>query len=99
MSSTIEAGWLRLNPIRIGPVPLSLRTPDRYVTVSDEDGMPVLRVDMYAFGPDCFSFEDAIVWRDIIMIGFGSHAHAVSIATHSVITVMLTSYYCKFYPT
>ena len=38
-------------------------TPDCYVTLAEDD-KPVLRVDVYAYGPDCFAFQDAIVWRD-----------------------------------
>ena len=99
MSSIIDAEWLRLNPIRVGRVPLSLGTPDCYVTVTDNDGMPVLRVDIYACGPDCFAFEDAIIWQNNIIIGFGSYVYAVSITTHAVVIIPLSRYYCGFYPT
>ena len=96
ISNSIEGDWLRLVPVRVGPVPVSLRTPDRYVTVA-RDTQPLLRIDIYACGPDCFAFEEVITWRDSIIIGFGSHVHAVSLADRSVVTIVLGAYFCHLY--
>jgi hypothetical protein len=64
--------------------------------VSDHDN-PVLRVDVYAFPRDCFPFEDALVWRDNLVIGFGSHVHAMANRAPSLVT--LNSYFGHLYPT
>ena len=94
---SIDGVWLHLEPIRAGRVPVSVRTPDRYVTVTRDD-QPVLRVDVYSYGPDCFAFEEVIAWRDLIIIGFGSHVHAISVVDHSVVTIELESYFGRLYP-
>jgi hypothetical protein len=98
ISEVIDGDWLRLEPVRVGHVAAALGTPARYVTVTHRE-RPTLRVDVYAYGPDCFAFEDVIIWRDILIVGFGSHVHAISIATRSAITVSLGAYYCHLYPT
>jgi hypothetical protein len=97
LSNSIDAVWLRLDPVRVGRVPVSLSTPDRYVTVT-RDEQPVLRIDVYSYGPDCFAFEEAIGWRDLIVVGFGSHVHAIAIDDRSVATIELGSYFGRIYP-
>jgi hypothetical protein len=82
----------------VGRVPVTLRTPNRNVTVL-KDGEPTLRIDVYAYGPDCFAFEEAIVWHDMVFVGFGSHVHAVSPMDCSVVSLELGSYFGHFYPT
>ena len=97
-SHSLAGDWLRLSPVRAGRVPDRLRTPDRYVMAA-RDGRPLLRVDVYSYGPDCFTFEEVIVWRDLVIIGFGSHVHAISLVDRSVVTVELESYFGHLYPT
>jgi len=96
-SHSINGVWLHLEPVRVGRVPVSIRTPDRYVTVTGDD-RPVLRVDVYSYGPDCFAFEEVIAWRDLILIGFGSHVHAISVVDRSAVTIELESYFGHLYP-
>jgi len=97
-SNWIDSERIGLDPVRVGRVPVSLGTPDRYVTVADDDE-PVLRINVYAYGLDCFAFEDVVIWRDIVIVGFGSHIHAVVAADRSVVTIELGSYFGHFYPT
>ena len=63
MSGVIDAEWVRVEPVRVGRVPAVVGTPECYVTVAEDD-KPALRVDVYAYGPDCLAFQDAMVWRD-----------------------------------
>jgi hypothetical protein len=98
ITEVIEDRWLRVDPVRVGGVPRGLGTPDRYVVVSDGD-IPILRVDVYAYPQDCSPFEDALVWRDNLVIGFGSHVHVLGIANRAFCTVALYSYYGHLYPT
>lgn len=98
MSQVIGDDWLRVAPVRVGGVPRGMGTPDRFVTVTD-NLVPILRVDVYAYPPDCFPFEDALVWRDNLVIGFGSHVHVVTIAERTSRTIALKSYYGHLYPT
>lgn len=98
ITKVIEPEWCRVAPVRAGGIPAGLDTPDCYVTVTSGDAK-LLRIDVYAYGPDCFAFEDATVWRDFVVVGFGSHVHAVSIADRSVVTIPLEDYYGHMYPT
>lgn len=98
MSEFIEGEWLTVECIRAGRVPTAGRTPDCYVTVTEDDN-PVLRVDVFAYGPDSFAFQEAVLWQDNLIIGFGSYVHAVSLADHSVVTIALESYFGHLYPT
>ena len=89
---------VRVEPVRVGRVPAVVGTPECYVTVAEDD-KPALRVDVYAYGPDCLAFQDAMVWRDNLIVGFGSHVHAISVADRSALTIDLESYFGHFYPT
>ena len=98
ISEVIEAEWSLVKPVRVGCVPATLRTPDLHVTVT-RDGVPTLRVDIYAYGPDCFAFREALVWRENLVVGFGSHVHAISLANRSTVTVPLDAYFGHLYAT
>lgn len=98
VSGAIDAAAVEFDPVRVGRIPATLGTPDRYVTVADDDRL-VLRVDVYSYGADCFAFENAIVWRGNLVVGFGSHVHAVCIATRAAVSVPLECYYGDFYAT
>lgn len=95
---SIDADWTRLDPVRVGGVPAGQGTPDRFVTVS-EGSIPLLRMDVYSYGSDCFAFQDAIFWHSHVVVGFGSHVHAVSLRDRSVVTLTLDSYFGQLYPT
>ncbi len=98
MSRTLGAKWLAVDPVRAGDMARAHEAPERYVTVT-EDGAPILRVDLHACHADCFAFEEAIVWRGQLVVGFGSFVHAVTLADRSVVTVALGSYFGHLYPT
>jgi hypothetical protein len=56
-----------------------------------------MRIDVYG-GEDCYYFEAACVWRDFVVIGFGSRVYVVNYRTQEPITVELDSYFGYFYP-
>ena len=97
-AEVVDAEELRLGSICVGRVPVGRGTPDRYVIVSDGE-VRVLRIDVYSFGPDCFAFEDAVIWQGNVLIGFGSHVHAIDMRDRSSVTIDLGSYYGHVYPT
>ena len=97
ISKVLGSDWLRSDSVRVGGVPATAAAADRYVTVADGEKL-LLRVDVYSYGPDCFAFEDAIVWRNSVIVGFGSHVHAISLPSRSVATVPLESYFGHLYP-
>jgi hypothetical protein len=94
--SFADPPWERFNPLRVGGVPTGLGTPSAYVLI-ENDGAPFIRVDVYG-GVDCYAFEDVIVWREFVAIGFGSRVHMVNCRTQETITFELDSYFGHFYP-
>jgi len=97
MCTDVDPEWSSVDFVRVGSVPVALGTPQLYVVVADDED-PVLRVDVYS-DPDCFAFQDAILWRGNLVIGFGSHVHAVALADHSVVSIALEMYFGHLYPT
>jgi len=97
ISETIEGEWLLVEPIRAGSFLPGAGTPALYVTLSR--GATRFRVDVYPYDPDCYAFQDAIVWRDNLVIGIGSYVHAVSLRDRSVVTIALDDYFGYLYPT
>ena len=87
--------WERIKPLRVGCIPTGLGTPTVYVLV-ENDGTPFIRVDVYG-DEDCYPFEATCVWRDFVVIGFGSRVHMVNCQTQETTTFELDSYFGHFY--
>lgn len=98
MSEVVDGESLSLEPVRIGCVPAGVGTPARYVTVFEHD-KPILRVDVYPDPTDCYPFQETIVWRGNLIVGFGRYVHAISLADRSTVTIALDSYFGQLYPT
>jgi hypothetical protein len=95
---TIEAPWTKMDPVRIGPVPPGLPTPAAFVTVEENDS-PLLRIDLFPQAEaTAYAFREALVWRDFVVIGFGSQLHLISPSTRTVETLGLTDYFGNLYP-
>src|SRR5262245_31399466 len=88
--------WERVKSAPVGCTPTGLGTPNAYVLVENY-GTPFIRVDVYG-AEDCYAFEDVIVWREFVVIGFGSRVHMVNYQTQETITFELDSYFGHFYP-
>jgi len=91
-----EPRWERVKPLRVGCASTGLGTPDAFVLV-ENDGAPFIRVDVYG-DEDCYAFEDVIVWREFVVIGFGVRVHMINYQTQETITFELDSYFGHFYP-
>ena len=96
ISHSIDGPWLQMSPVPAGRVPPGLATPDRYVTVADDDD-PRMRIDVYA-DQSSSTYEDAIVWQQLVVVGYGDFIHVVSLETRDVVTVPLGSYYSSLHP-
>ena len=94
---TLDAPWTALEPVGIGAAPPGESTPDIIVTVT-RDEIPILRIDVYQREPAHYAFQDAIIWGEFIVIGFGGHVHLVSIASHRTATLSLDGYFGHLYP-
>ncbi len=98
MSEAIDEEWSGVAPVRVGRVPKGIGTPPCFVCVT-QDEQPLLRVDVYSLGPDCIAFRKALIWHDYLVVGFGSHIHAISLTDNSSITIPLAEYFGELYPT
>jgi hypothetical protein len=98
ISATVEAAWISVTSVQVGRIPSGAGTPNRYVTIS-RDGEPFLRIDVYAYGPDSFAFEEAIVWGETVVVGFGSHVHLIALSDLAHQSIPLESYFGHLYPT
>ena len=79
--TAIDPPWTHFEPVRLGQLPPSSGTPDRYVVVT-EGGMPALRVDLYGGGdaPVANVRADATVVGRWLAIGYGAQLYLVSLA-------------------
>jgi hypothetical protein len=101
MGGVLPPEWAGIEPLVVGraiPDGPSSSAPERFVTLAD-GGRLVLRVDVYKSGPQCCAFEDAILWRDNLIIGFGSWVHAIPVATRKAISFDVDPYFGHLYPT
>lgn len=89
---SIDRPWLEIVPARIGNVPAGLGTPDKYILLSQDDE-PVLRVDAYRSSEESFAFNDAVIWHDSLVIGWGDCAYLVDIDSGSVTKHSLGIYF------
>jgi len=96
ISHTVERELTSLTSVQVGLVPSGRGTPDRYVTVS-RDGDPFLRVDIYADSGSS-AFEEAIVWRDNVVVGFDYHIHLIALSDHAHRSIPLEWYFAHLYP-
>ncbi|MBI4613118.1 MAG: hypothetical protein HY720_05860 [Planctomycetes bacterium] len=94
---TIGGEWLRLDPVRVGPVPAHLPTPDRFVVV-ERDEEPLLRIDLYAPPGESGAARKAIVWRGRIAVSWGRWLHLVDLGTRDVRTLDLSAPFEAFHP-
>jgi len=96
ISNTVERELTSLTSVHVGPIPSGRGTPDRYVTVS-RDGDPFLRVDIYGDSGSSL-FEEVIVWRENVVVGFGSHVHLIALPDHAHRSIPLEWYFGHLYP-
>jgi hypothetical protein len=93
---TIEEPWTTMEPLRVGPrIPSGLGTPDAFIT-AEKDGRPHLRIDAYAehAGP----FEELLVWREFVVLGWADVVHLVDLRSRNVCSVSCHLYFEQLYP-
>lgn len=90
----IAEPWLSLPPVRVGSIPSGLGTPDRYVTV--DAGAVLMRVDVYGELESGACAQQALLWKDLLVIGFGNRVFVVPFDQSEVKTIDLGSYFGSF---
>lgn len=97
-SSSAPDEWLSTRVVRVGVVPPHRPMPTRYVLLST-NGEPRLRVEVYSDPDEVHAFEDAEVWSDRVVIGFGERVHFVSCDGTNAACHVLESYFGHIYAT
>lgn len=97
LRETIDPPWLAMEPVVVGDVPSGQGTPCVYVLVED-DGMPVMRIDVHERAPSAHPFTEAITWAGFVVIGFGGFVHLVSLTTRAASSFPLSCYFGHLYP-
>lgn len=98
MTEAVDGEWSGVDSVSVGQGPLAHETPSLFVTVADDDKR-ILRIDVYSNGAECRAFQDAILWRDSVIVGFGGHVHAIALADHTVVTIETSPYFGGLYAT
>ena len=93
--TALPSHWNALDPVRLGHPPASGRSPDRHVIVECESN--VQRFDVYPNGPESYAFEDAQIWRGLLLVGYGCHLYVVRLATRAVTEHHFDSYFGRLY--
>lgn len=70
-------------PITIGDVPSGLGTPHQYVLFG-QNGCPYLLVHAYMGSDESYTFHDALVWRNFLVIGWGHSVFLISLESNLV---------------
>lgn len=94
--SSLEPFWLSIEPIRLGKSPASSRVCDRFFIMMLADDEP-LRLDLYRSDEEAFAFEEALVWRQFVVLGWGHGVYLVDTKTRKTIRHELESYFGHLY--
>jgi hypothetical protein len=86
-----------MEPIRLGTVPPGLGTPDRFVTLEDEQG-PRLRIDLYRSADEACCFEELQLWSRLIVLGCGERLWLIDPERRNTTVIPLGSYFGSLYP-
>jgi hypothetical protein len=98
LSTSIASPWSEMDPLQVGA--FRPGAADLFVAIA-EDGRPVLRVDIYRSPhPECFAFQDAIVWSEQVFVGYGESVYVIDPAMRGKFQIFLTGsapYFGGFY--
>jgi hypothetical protein len=95
----IESPWTEINPIRVGKISPGLGTPDVFVLAETADETRI-RIDVYVDrSEESFCFQEAALWHDWVVIGFGHKLHLVPEDQGVPIMINLDSYFGHLYLT
>lgn len=95
--NVIETAWLKTKSIAVGQVPPVSGTPALFVLI-EKDGVPYLRVDLYADSEQIICFQETIIWKSWAIVGYGNYIHFVSTANGAAKSIELDDYFGHLYP-
>ena len=97
MSASIEGPWIGMDPVRLGRIAAGPGAPACYVTVDSERG-PLLRIDLYTSSDEVFAFQEAHVWSQFLVIGWGHGVYLVDLRSREIVHIDLGCYFGHAYP-
>ncbi|MCP4195495.1 MAG: hypothetical protein GY768_33260 [Planctomycetaceae bacterium] len=92
----IDHPWLGMEPCCIGDITTGEGTPAKYILLH-HDTHPALRVDAYPSSEQSFAFNDASIWRNHLIIGWGDHVYLIHLDSTAVTKHHLGSYFGHLY--
>jgi len=93
--SALDDSECKLEPIRVGK-PLNRQGSHDIHLIIETERTPVLRIDLYT-DLECCAFQDAQIWRDLILIGYGESLHLVNPKSKTSKTIILEGYFGHIY--
>jgi hypothetical protein len=94
---TLAGPWMRALAIAVGRVSSGGATPTIFVTI-ERDDEPLARIDIHEDEPVHHAFQEAAVWRGVVVVGFGGHVHFVRLERQSVVSHAMSGYFGHLYP-
>lgn len=98
LQMAIEPPWTDLPPLQVGEFASIVGTPTIYALIED-DGTPLQRIDIYVSSSECLAFQEAVVWRNFIVIGFGGHVYLLARDSQEAHIFPQEGYFGHLYPT
>ena len=77
----LDQAWSETEPLRVGDPAAIVGTPACYVLV-EGDGVR-LRCDVYPLKEQACIFEDVQIWRNLLLVGYGSALYWVHLPTRA----------------
>lgn len=95
LDTSITSPWTEMTPVRLGDAQ-SVGVPACFARVV-ANGLPLLRLDVYANPGDALCFQEAIAWSSFVAIGHGESVYIVRTADKSTTELALGAYFGHFY--
>lgn len=95
-SGIVGEPWTQVPNVAVGAVGHS-QVVSVFVTV-ERDGEPLLRIDVYEQEPAHRAFQEAMVWHELAVVGFGGHVHLVTLQPRNIASYALDGYFGHLYP-
>ena len=95
-TNTIDSQWEELQPISIGKFSQHAETPEIHILVA-RNNQPFIRVDAFYNSDESFAFKDAVIWFDLLILGWGHSVYLIHTESMNSIKLECDAYFEKLY--
>ena len=96
LTTAIDLPWTEVSPIRLGPVPRSVGTPDLFALITLPGGER-MRLDLYrAATSELYVRDEVIPWHNWIAVGFGYRVFLINSLDREVREIPIPLYFEAF---